>query len=130
MIFPALTSLAAAAVLLVALLIPGKGAQLYIMICYGILATCFVAPASSVTQDLVHPGLRAFSYAICVIVQHMFGDIWSPWLVGAVSDRVGLADAMLVVPAFGLMAALFFYVGSRFYVRDLSRVEKVDLEAE
>jgi hypothetical protein len=130
MIFPALTSLAAAGILLVALLIPGTRAQLPIMICYGILATCFVAPAASVTQDLVHPGLRAFSYAICVIVQHMFGDIWSPWLVGVISDHVGLAKAMLVVPGFGIFAALFFYSGSRFYSRDLSRVEKVELEAE
>ena len=36
MIFPALTSLAAASMLLVALLNPGKGFQLYIMISYGI----------------------------------------------------------------------------------------------
>jgi len=130
MIFPALTSLAAALILLVALLNPGKEAQLYIMISYGILATCFVAPAASVTQDLVHPGLRAFSYALCVIVQHMCGDIWSPWLVGAISDRIGLSKAMLIIPAFGMMAAVFFYIGSRFYNRDLARVEKVELEAE
>ena len=130
MIFPSLTSLAAASMLLVALLNPGEGYQLYIMISYGILATLFIAPASSVTQDLVHPGLRAFSYALCVIVQHMCGDIWSPWLVGAVSDRIGLSKAMLVVPAFGMMAAVFFYIGSKFYNRDLARVEKVELEAE
>lgn len=130
MIFPALTSLAASAVLLLALLLPGKAVQLPIMIFYGILATCFVAPAASVTQDLVHPGLRAFSYALCVIVQHMCGDIWSPWLVGAVSDRIGLSGAMLTVPFFGAIAALFFYVGSRFYNRDLAGVEKVELEAE
>jgi MFS family permease len=130
MIFPALTSLAAAAVLLGALLFPGQAFQLPIMIFYGILATCFVAPAASVTQDLVHPGLRAFSYALCVIVQHMCGDIWSPWLVGAASDRIGLPEAMLIVPFFGAVAAVLFYVGSRFYNRDLARVERVDLEAE
>ena len=130
MIFPALTSLAAAATLLVALLNPGKGAQLYIMIGYGTLATLFIAPAASVTQDLVHPGLRAFSYALCVIVQHMCGDIWSPWLVGAISDRIGLSKAMLIVPAFGMMAAVFFYMGSKFYNRDLALVERVELEAE
>ena len=135
MIFPALTSLAAASMLLVALLNPGKSVQLYIMISYGVLATLFIAPAASVTQDLVHPGLRAFSYALCVIVQHMCGDIWSPWLVGVISDHVagdgsGLAKAMLIVPAFGIMAAVFFFIGSRFYNRDLALVEKVELEAE
>jgi len=121
--------------LLVALLNPGKGVQLYIMISYGVLATCFIAPAASVTQDLVHPGLRAFSYALCVIVQHMCGDIWSPWLVGAISDHIasdgsGLSRAMLIVPAFGMMAAVFFFIGSRYYNRDLALVERVELEAE
>jgi MFS family permease len=130
MIFPALTSLAAAATLLIALLNAGTGVQLPIMVLYGILATCFVAPASSVTQDLVHPGLRALSFALCVIVQHMCGDIWSPWIVGAISDRIGLAKAMLVVPIFGILAAILFYTGSRFYNRDLARVERIELEAE
>jgi len=135
MIFPALTSLAAASMLLLALLNPGRSVQLYIMISYGVLATCFIAPAASVTQDLVHPGLRAFSYALCVIVQHMCGDIWSPWLVGSISDHIaadgsGLSRAMLIVPAFGMMAAVFFFMGSRFYNRDLALVEKVELEAE
>ena len=60
----------------------------------------------------------------------MCGDIWSPWLVGAISDRIGLSKAMLIIPAFGMMAAVFFYIGSRFYNRDLALVEKVDLEAE
>jgi predicted MFS family arabinose efflux permease len=135
MIFPALTSLAASSMLFVALLNPGTSVQLYIMISYGVLATLFIAPAASVTQDLVHPGLRAFSYALCVIVQHMCGDIWSPWLVGVISDHIagdgsGLAKAMLIVPAFGMMAAVFFCIGSRFYNRDLALVEKVELEAE
>jgi MFS family permease len=135
MIFPALTSLAAASMLLVALLNPGKGVQLYIMISYGVLATCFIAPAASVTQDLVHPGLRAFSYALCVIMQHMCGDIWSPWLVGMISDNIagdgsGLSQAMLIVPGFGMMAAVFFFLGSRYYSRDLALVERVELEAE
>jgi hypothetical protein len=65
----------------------------------------------------------------------MCGDIWSPWLVGAISDSIGsdgggLSKAMLIVPAFGMMAGVFFYIGSRFYNRDLALVERVELEAE
>ncbi len=78
----------------------------------------------------MHPGLRAFSYAMCVIVQHLCGDIWSPGLVGYLSDRVGLAQALLVVPVFSLLAGVFFFLGSRFYLRDLARVERVELVPE
>lgn len=130
LVFPAITSLTAAAILFVAFLNAGTRIQIPIMILYGIFATCFVAPAASVTQDLVHPGLRAFSYGMCVIVQHLCGDIWSPTLVGLASDKMGLSDAMLMVPAFGLMAGVFFFLGSRFYLRDLSRVERVELVSE
>jgi len=130
LLFPALSSVAAGCVLLLGLLESGTAAQMPILIGYGILATCFVAPAASASQDLVHPGLRAFSYAMCVIVQHLCGDIWSPGLVGWLSDRVGLAQAMLVVPVFSVVAGVFFFSASRFYLRDLAKVERVDLEPE
>lgn len=130
LIFPALTSVVAALILFLAFLNPGTKIQLTVFVCYGIFATCFIAPAASVTQDLVHPGLRAFSYGMCVIVQHLCGDIWSPGLVGWISDQVGLAKAMLLIPAFGLFAGVFFFAGSRFYVRDLSRVKSVALVSE
>jgi MFS family permease len=140
LIFPAVTSTLAAVVLFAAFLNPGSKAQLPVLILYGILATCFVAPGISATQDVVHPGLRAFAFAMCVIVQHLCGDIWSPWLVGAVSDHlaasvgggpsVGLSLAVIILPAFGLFAGIFFYIASKFYNRDLSRVEKVELEPE
>ena len=82
------------------------------------------------TQDEVHPGLRALSYAMCVIIQHLLGDIWSPALVGALSDGFGLDRAVMILPAYGIMVGLFFYLASRFYKRDLARVEKVELEPE
>jgi MFS family permease len=130
LIFPALTSFIAAAVLLIALLNAGEKHQIPILVVYGVFATCFVAPAASVTQDLVNPGLRAFSYGMCVIVQHLCGDIWSPWLVGLCSDWIGLSRAVLMIPVFGLLASVFFFIASRYYNRDLSRVETIELTAE
>ncbi len=130
LIFPAISSTVAALLLLLGLLYVGTSAQLPILVCYGIFATCFIAPAASASQDLVHPGLRAFSFAMCVIVQHLCGDIWSPGLVGWLSDMVGLDKALFVVPAFGLMAGVFFLIASRYYLRDLEHVERVELEPE
>ncbi len=130
LIFPAITSGAAAVALLVAFLNPGKISQIPILAIYGIFVTCFIAPAVSTTQEVVHPGLRAFSYGMCVIVQHLCGDIWSPPLIGKLSDIMGLEKAVLLIPGFGILAALSFFIGSRFYVRDLERVEKIRLEPE
>ena len=128
---PAITSAAAAVFLFVAFQFAGlKSIQLPLLIGFGIFATCYIAPAAAVTQDVVHPGLRAFSYAMCVIVQHLAGDAWSSGIVGWLSDRVGLDKAVMLVPVWGLLAAGFFLLGARYYVRDLSRVERVELISE
>lgn len=129
--FPALTSAAAAVVLFVAFLFPGeKLIQLPLLALFGVLVTCFIAPAAAVTQDVVQPGLRAFSYAMCVIVQHLAGDIWSPGIVGWLSDRVGLGNAVRALPLWGLFACGFFLLAARHYKTDLGTVDQVELAAE
>ena len=128
---PAASSALAAIVLFVAFLFPGqKSLQMPLFIGFGILVTCFIASAAAVTQDVVHPGLRAFSYAMCVIVQHIAGDVWSPGIVGWLSDRMGLARAMMFIPAWGIFAAGFFLLAARYYQNDRDRVDRVELRAE
>jgi MFS family permease len=127
---PALSSAIAGLLLLASCLNIYTPYQLPLLALYGIFITMFIAPAVSATQDLVHPALRALSYALCVIVQHILGDVWSPIVVGSLSDRFGLPVAMNFIALYCLLAALFFYIGSKFYERDLSRVEKVDLLEE
>ncbi|MEW6441144.1 MAG: MFS transporter [bacterium] len=129
-LFAAGSSVAAAVVLLAALLLEGSKAQLGVLGFYGICAAFFVAPGTSVTQDLSHPGLRAVSYGMCVIIQHLCGDVWSPWLVGAASDRFGLSQALMLLPILGILGGLFFYGAARHYVRDRSRVERVELRID
>jgi len=130
--FPAITSGLAAVTLFLAFFLVGTGFQVPLFVLYGVFITCFIAPAIAVTQDVVHPGLRALAYALCVVAQHLFGDIWSAPLVGWLSDHLelGLAGAMLFVPLWGVMAALFFRIASLFYLKDLAKVEKVELEKE
>ncbi|MEN8159562.1 MAG: hypothetical protein ABFS41_05755, partial [Myxococcota bacterium] len=100
------SSLCAAAVLVLAFMAPQGMAQMLLLGVFGIVLTLFLAPAVAVTQDVVHPGLRALSYSLCVIVQHTAGDAWSPPLIGLLSDAMGLEKAVLFLPAYGVMAAL------------------------
>lgn len=130
MTFPAITSALAAFFLFFSLLSREKPAMMVLLVFFGIAVTCFVAPAVAVTQDVVHPGMRAFSYGLNVIVQHILGDIWSPLIIGKLSDVIGIEKALLLTPIYGLLAALFFFIGSGFYPGDLERAEKVELKAE
>lgn len=101
-----------------------------LLVLFGVLTVCYVAPSAAVTQDVVHPGLRALSYGLCVICQHLLGGAWSPMLVGALSDKVGLDKALMVIPLFGIAASGLLLIGSRGYARDLERVRPVKLLEE
>ena len=96
----------------------------------GVTASAFSPAAIAVTQDVVHPGLRATSYSFCVIVQNLLGSSLGPLFVGMVSDGYGIRTALTIVPVFALLAAVLFFAGSFFYEKDFSRVEKVTLTVE
>ncbi|MBW2613256.1 MAG: hypothetical protein JRE12_12990 [Deltaproteobacteria bacterium] len=96
----------------------------------GITLIMFVPAGVAVTQDVVHPGLRATSLSINIVVQHSLGSPLGPLFVGAVSDSYGLLNALRVLPVFTLLAGGLFLAGSFFYTRDLESVEVVDVEME
>jgi hypothetical protein len=50
--------------------------------------------------------------AICIFMIHAFGDLWSPELVGRVSDEFGgnLRIGMLILPGAFLIAAFFWFL--------------------
>jgi MFS family permease len=127
MVFSGLTSLLSALLLATALLFAQSSLFLPLFVCFGIITVCYVAPSAAVTQEVVHPGMRALSYGLCVICQHLLGGAWSPMLIGALSDRWGLDKALFVLPFFGLIAAGLLLVGSRWYERDLGRVGEIVL---
>ena len=90
----------------------------------------YLPAAAAVTQDVVHPGLWAVSYSICVVVQNLLGSSTGPLAVGAISDKWGLNTAMMSVPAASLFAGVLFLVATLFYRRDLAKVDKVAVEME
>jgi ATP/ADP translocase len=90
----------------------------------------FAPAAITVTQAVIHPGLRAISYAVCVIFQNALGAFTAPMVLGALSDSYGIKTAISVLPIFLVISAVLFFLGSFFYEKDLSKVEKVELEME
>ena len=58
-------------------------------------------------------GLRASAMALSIFAIHVGGDLWSPPLIGLVSDHVPMAWAMLAGPAAFALAAIVWWRGSR-----------------
>jgi MFS family permease len=131
LLFPAWSTFTSALILFVAFfLFKGKN-QLIPLFAFGIFVMTFIAGAAAVTQDVIHPGLRATSYAIAVAIQNLLGSFTGPLVIAKISDlnnhNIGLALSIL---PFVLMAgAILFYIGSRYYLSDMEKVAKIKLEA-
>ncbi|MBC2711899.1 MAG: MFS transporter [Desulfosarcina sp.] len=125
LLFPAISSTVTAVILLVGFRWFAGPVQYALLLCAGISAVAFVPAAVAVTQDMVHPGLRAVSLSLCVIVQHVLGSALGPPVIGALSDRFGLETAMAFLPLSALLAGGLFFAGSFFHAADSQRVEGI-----
>ena len=123
LLFPAVSSVTTAVILWLAFRWFAGPFQYALLMGAGISAVAFVPAAVAVTQDVVHPGLRAVSLSLCVIVQHVLGSALGPPVIGALSDHFGLETAMAFLPLPALLAGGLFFVGSFFHAADSQRVE-------
>ncbi|PKN71581.1 MAG: hypothetical protein CVU54_00730 [Deltaproteobacteria bacterium HGW-Deltaproteobacteria-12] len=125
---PAVTSLLTGIFLFIGFFFLEGRAQYIFLILFGFTAPMFAAGGSAVTQDVVHPGLRAISYSLAQFFMMLLGYSLSPIFVGAISDRYDLLTAFKFLPLFSLLGAIGFFIGSFYYVRDYKKVQKVKLE--
>jgi MFS family permease len=103
--------------------------QYLVLLSVGISVTAFIAAATAVTQDVVHPGMRAMSYAIAVVIQNLLGSTPGPIVMGAISDATNIQTAFTFLPISLLLSTVLFFLGSRHYERDMKKVEVINLEA-
>ena len=130
LMFPAISTLLSAIVLFVSLALLKGTVQYAGFLIFGVLVLAFISGAASVTQDVIHPGLRATSYAIAVVVQNLLGASTAPVAMGKIYDLTNIQTALSVLPFVLLVGAVLFWLGSRYYVKDLGKVAKIALEAE
>ena len=130
LVFPGITSVVAALFCLLAFVVFKDGAQYISLLLFGVTVTMFIPAAGAVTQDLVHPGLRATSYAIAVVIQNSLGAILGPIVIGAISDATDLSTALAILPVFVLLAGVLFLIGSLYYKKDIAKVTDMEYEPE
>jgi MFS family permease len=101
------------------------GSQYALIALGGFLMTCTVGPVVAIVIDVIHPGVRATGASVLALFQNLFGLAAGPFLVGVLSDALGLQVALGVIPLFGLAAAAFFLLASRSYEGEIQRTEPV-----
>jgi MFS transporter, Spinster family, sphingosine-1-phosphate transporter len=94
-------------------------AQFALIAAGGFLMTCTIGPVAAVVIDVTHPGVRSTGASVLSLFQNLFGLALGPVITGALSDQVGLATAMALMPAFGLVAIGAMLMASRTYAADI-----------
>lgn len=130
LLLPAISTLVSAVLLFLALYLFRGILQYVTFLIMGITIMMFISGAASVTQDVIHPGLRATSYSIAVVVQNLLGASMAPIVIGFIYDHSDIMTAMSILPFILMLSSLLFYLGSKYYARDIDNVTKVQLEAQ
>lgn len=72
---------------------------------------CFLGtgPINTLILEAAPASLRASAMAGSIFIIHLFGDLWSPGIVGALSDHwASLAKGLLILPAVLLLAGVLW----------------------
>jgi MFS family permease len=130
LLFPTISTSLAAIFLMIALWLTKGAIQYVFFLLVGVTVTAFLPAAISVTQDVIHAGMRAMSYAVAVVVQNLLGASMAPIVIGRLYDLYDIKTALALLPFMLLLGAILFFIGSRFYVKDIEKTEKIRLEAQ
>lgn len=77
-----------------------------------ILIFMSTGPVNSAIVDVVPPSMRATAVAVSIFGIHIFGDVPSPPLIGALSDDFGLGTALLLIPLATLVSGVIWCSGA------------------
>jgi fucose permease len=125
---PAISTITSAVLLFFALFVFRGMIQYILFLIMGITIMIFISGASAVTQDVIHPGLRATSYAIAVVVQNLLGASTAPLVIGKIYDLSNIESALKILPLVLVIGSVLFYLGSRYYKKDIEKVPNIKLE--
>lgn len=128
LLFPAISTLATAILLFMALFFFKGKVQYIFLLIMGVCIMGFISGAAAVTQDVIHPGLRATSYAVAVVVQNLLGSSMAPIVIGRIYDVSNITTALSILPFILISGSVLFFLGSKYYVKDMEKVAKIKLE--
>jgi MFS family permease len=83
-----------------------------------LLAFLSTGPINVVIVNSVPVGVRATAVAVSIFTIHLLGDATSPAIIGALSDAVGLARAVLLVPVAVAVSGIIWTATAWFHSHD------------
>lgn len=113
------TTIISALALLIALLVHDLTACLVCFGIFGVTSVGYLAPATTVMQNVVQPGMRAISFGFNVLFMNLLGAFLFPVIIGKISDILNLHISLLFLPSILLIASILFLLCRKQYQKDL-----------
>jgi len=118
--FAAVYTLMSFLVLATAFALPAGALQMGLLFVGTLIAGGHAGVAVSAVVDVTHPGLRATAIATVALFNNLLGLAPGPYVVGVLSDSIGLKSALTIVPVAGLFASACFMLAAGSYERDVA----------
>ena len=74
--------------------------------------------------NVLPPDLRARGFALSTMAMHLLGDAASPWLIGVVSDYVGLTAPILASGVMLAISGVLLLMGREALDRDVAALKR------
>ncbi len=118
---PAVYSVLTALALVVGFALPPGPLGLGLIFIGAFFAAAQGGCSAAIVCDVTHPGVRATVTATMTLANNLIGLAPGPFIVGVLSDSLGLKLALTLAPALALASAVVFVLASRSYVADRAR---------
>jgi MFS family permease len=82
----------------------------------------FTGATTAVVASLTHPSIRASAFGVGTLANNVFGLALGPFVVGLLSDHLGLLGALQWVPLASVMSILVLGLGMKLYPGGLSKL--------
>jgi predicted MFS family arabinose efflux permease len=103
---------------------PG-GVQLLLIAAGAFFAAGTTGPAGAMVANLTPASIRSTAFGTLTLANNLLGLAAGPFVVGLLADRLGLVDAMKVVPLISVLAIAALLIGRRAYPSSIRRAGAV-----
>ncbi|MCY1277798.1 D-galactonate transporter [compost metagenome] len=103
-----------------------------VLICLGMMVAAGTnGPTSAMVGNLTHYSVHGTALATLTLANNLLGLATGPLITGKVSDHIGLAAALQLVPLISIAAAAVLIYARRHYHNDMARLqgERIDESA-
>ena len=99
--------------------------QLLLIAVGAFFAAGTTGPAGAMVANLTPASIRATAFGTLTMANNLLGLAAGPFVVGILADRLGLVDAMKIVPLVSVLAIAALLVGRRAYPSSIRRAGAV-----